>query len=113
MSDYVKEVTDGNFENEVLAKPHPVLVDFWAPWCAPCRMIAPIVESIAQDFTDRASVVKMNVDDNPGISQRFGIKGIPTLILFKDGKEAERIVGAGSKEALAKLIERHVTAVAA
>jgi thioredoxin 1 len=113
MSEFVKEVTDNSFEADVLSSGKPVLVDFWAPWCAPCRMIAPTVEAIAQDFQGSADVVKLNVDSNPSISQRFGIKGIPTLILFKDGKEAERIVGAAGKEAITRLVEKHVSAVTA
>ncbi len=112
MSEFVSEATDANFENEVLNSDQPVLVDFWAPWCAPCRMIAPLVEAIAKEYSGSARVTKLNVDENPAISQRFGIKGIPTLILFKDGKEAERIVGAGSKEALSRLIDRHTAKAA-
>ena len=87
MSEYVKEVGDDNFESDVLNSDKPVLVDFWAPWCAPCRMLAPTVEAVAQNFQGSASVVKLNVDDNPAVSQRYGIKGIPTLILFAEGKE--------------------------
>ena len=113
MSEFVKEVSDSSFEADVLSSEKPVLVDFWAPWCAPCRMIAPTVEAIAQDFQGSADVVKLNVDNNPSISQRFGIKGIPTLILFKDGIEAERIVGAAGKEAITRLVEKYVNAVTA
>jgi thioredoxin 1 len=109
MSEHVLEATDNNFAREVLEADVPVLVDFWAPWCAPCRMIAPTVETVARENVNVAKVVKVNVDDNPSTSQRFGIKGIPTLILFKDGKEAERIVGAASKEAIARLVEKHST----
>lgn len=112
MSEYVLEVTDGDFETQVLNADRAVLVDFWAPWCAPCRMIAPLVETIAKDYSGSARVAKLNVDDNPAISQRFGIKGIPTLILFKDGKEAERLVGAASREALSRLIDRHTAKAA-
>jgi thioredoxin 1 len=112
MSEFVKEVSDSNFETEVLNSAVPTLVDFWAPWCAPCRMIAPSVEAVAKENGSLVQVVKMNVDDNPAISQRFGIKGIPTLIVFKDGREVERMVGAGSKEALSKLVERHVAKAA-
>ena len=108
MSDIVKDVSDSNFESDVLKSDKPVLVDFWAPWCAPCRMLAPTVEAVAQNFQQTASVVKLNVDDNPAVSQRYGIKGIPTLILFKDGKEAERIVGATSKEIISRMIDKHV-----
>src|SRR5829696_7061066 len=113
MSDYVKDVSDSNFESDVLKSDKPVLVDFWAPWCAPCRMLAPTVEAVAQNFEGSASVVKLNVDDNPAVSQRYGIKGIPTLILFKNGTEAERVVGATSKEAISRMIEKHVQSGAA
>lgn len=106
MSEYVKEVNDTSFEQDVLQSKQPVLVDFWAAWCAPCRMIAPTVEAVAEQFSGSASVVKLNVDENPSVSQRYGIKGIPTLILFREGKEEERIVGATSKESLSRLIEK-------
>src|SRR3954447_25989794 len=107
MSKNVFEVQDATFEKDVLASDKPVLVDFWAEWCAPCRMIAPTVDAVAGEFEGRATVVKLNVDDNPSTSQRYGIKGIPTLILFKNGQEAERIVGATSKDALTRLLEKH------
>ncbi len=109
MSEHVKEVNDASFERDVLHAKQPVLVDFWAPWCAPCRMMAPVVESVAEQYGERAAVVKINVDENPSTSQRYGIKGIPTLILFHEGKEAERIVGATSKESLARLFEKHAS----
>jgi thioredoxin 1 len=112
MSKNVNEVQDATFEKDVLGSDKPVLVDFWAEWCAPCRMIAPTVDAVANDFEGRASVVKLNVDDNPATSQRYGIKGIPTLILFKNGQEAERIVGATSKDALTRLLEKHAPAKA-
>lgn len=108
MSEYVKEVNDASFEKDVLQSEQPVLVDFWAAWCAPCRMIAPTVEAVAEQYRGSAAVVKLNVDDNPSISQRYGIKGIPTLILFRDGKETERVVGATSKETLTRLVEKYV-----
>ncbi len=110
MSKYASEVNDGNFEQRVLQSDQPVLVDFWAAWCAPCRMIAPTIEKIAERYEGRARVVKVNVDENPATAQRYGIKGIPTLILFNEGKEAERIVGAVSGDALARVIEKHVGA---
>ena len=113
MSDFVSDVNDSNFESAVLGSDKPVLVDFWAPWCAPCRMLAPTVEAVAQTFQGSASVVKLNVDDNPAVSQRYGIKGIPTLILFKNGKEEERVVGATSKEAISRMIDKHVQSGAA
>ncbi len=107
MSEQVKEVSDSNFEQEVLGSDQPVLVDFWAAWCAPCRMMSPMVEAIAEQYAGSARVVKLNVDDNPGVAQRYGIKGIPTLILFREGKEEERVVGAVSKDALSRMIEKH------
>jgi thioredoxin 1 len=110
MSKHVMEVNDSSFEQDVLQSDQPVLVDFWAEWCAPCRMIAPAVERVAEQYVGRAKVVKVNVDESPGAAQRFGIKGIPTLILFSDGKEAERVVGAVSVDALSRLIEKHVGA---
>jgi thioredoxin 1 len=108
MSEHVTDVSDGSFEKDVLQSDKPVLVDFWAAWCAPCRMLAPTVEAVAEQYSSKARVVKLNVDDNPSISQRYGIKGIPTLILFKGGKEEERVVGATSKEAIARMIDKHV-----
>ncbi|HEX8852293.1 MAG TPA: thioredoxin [Pyrinomonadaceae bacterium] len=107
-SQYVNEVSDSNFESDVLQADKPVLVDFWAPWCAPCRMLAPIVDAVAEKYAESARVVKLNVDENPGVSQRYGIKGIPTLILFKNGKEEERVVGATSKDAISRMIDKHV-----
>jgi thioredoxin 1 len=98
MSEHVKEVSDSSFEKDVLSAGKPVLVDFWAEWCAPCRMLAPTCCGGCEYYGDNASVVKLNVDDNPSTAQRYGIKGIPTLILFRDGKEVERVVGATSKE---------------
>ncbi len=112
MSELVIEVSDSSFEKDVLQADRPVLVDFWAPWCAPCRMLAPTVDAVAETYTATARVVKLNVDDNPGISQRYGIKGIPTLILFKAGKEEERVVGATSKEAISRMIDKHVRGAA-
>ncbi len=112
MSDKVTDVNDSSFDKDVLQAGKPVLVDFWAEWCAPCRMLAPTIEAIAERFGETASVVKLNVDDNTAAAQRFGIKGIPTLILFKDGKEVERVVGATSKEAISRMIEKHVGVIA-
>ncbi|HZE70324.1 MAG TPA: thioredoxin [Pyrinomonadaceae bacterium] len=107
MSEKLREVNDGSFEQEVLKSGKPVLVDFWAEWCAPCRMLTPTVEAVAQQFSETATVVKLNVDDNPATAGQYGIKGIPTLILFREGKEVERVVGATSKESIARLIEKH------
>src|SRR5258707_5519749 len=112
MSAHVNEVTDSRFERDVLQSTNPVLVDFWATWCAPCRMLEPTVVAVAEKYAAYARVVKVNVDDNPAISQRYGIKGIPTLILFKGGKEEERVVGATSKEAISRMIEKHIAGAA-
>ena len=111
-SENIVEVTDANFQTEILQSKVPVLVDFWAAWCAPCRMLAPTVDAVAEKYATSARVVKLNVDDNPSISQRYGIKGIPTLILFKGGKEEERVVGATSKEAISRMIDKHVSGAA-
>lgn len=112
MGDFVKDVMDNNFEQEVLASDKPVLIDFWAEWCAPCRMLTPTVEAIAEKYKDNAKVYKLNVDDNPLTAQRYGIKGIPTLIVFKDGKEQERIVGATSANTISKMLESFITLAA-
>ena len=111
MSELVREVSDSSFEKDVLGASKPVLVDFWAEWCAPCRMLAPTVSAVAENYEETATVVKLNVDDNPSTAQRYGIKGIPTLILFRDGKEVERVVGATSKESISKMIDKHVSMV--
>ena len=94
------EVTDENFESEVLQAELPTLVDFWAEWCGPCRMIAPIVEELAAAYDGRMRVAKFNVDESTQVPGRLGVLGIPTLILFKDGNEAHRLVGFRSREAL-------------
>ena len=112
MSERVSEVTDSSFEKDVLKANKPVLVDFWAAWCAPCRMLARTIDAIAEQFGDSAGVVKVNVDDNTSTAQRYGIKGIPTLILFSGGKEVERVVGATSKESISRMIQKHVSVTA-
>jgi len=108
MAHFANEVTDTNFESDVLGSDKPVLVDFWAEWCGPCRMIAPTVEAIAEEYQGKAGVNKMNVDENMNIPQQYGIRGIPTLILFKGGQEQERIVGAVTREAIARVVEKYV-----
>ncbi|MEQ1922487.1 MAG: thioredoxin [Pyrinomonadaceae bacterium] len=108
MGNFAKVVTDTAFETDVLGSDKPVLVDFWAEWCGPCRMIAPSVEAVAQEYDGKASIYKMNVDENLNVPQQYGIRGIPTLVLFKGGQEVERIVGAVSREAIAKVIEKYV-----
>ena len=109
MGNFANEIVDSNFESDVLGSDKPVLVDFWAEWCGPCRMIAPSVEAVAEEFDGRASFYKMNVDENPVVPDKYGIRGIPTLILFKGGVEQERIVGAVSREAIAKVVGKYAT----
>ena len=93
----VAEFTDNDFEQEVLQSSVPVLVDFWAPWCGPCRMIAPVVEALASENSGSVKVCKVNVDDSPMVAQQFGVSSIPTLIVFKDGEVVERLVGVQPK----------------
>src|SRR5262245_25665139 len=113
MSENVQATSDSAFENDVLKSDRPVLVDFWAEWCAPCRILAPTVEAVADKYAATARVVKLNVDDNPSVSQRYGIKGIPTLILFKNGREEERVVGATSESAISRILDKHIGAATA
>ena len=101
-------VTSDNFESEVLKAEHPVLVDFWAAWCGPCRMIAPTVEDLATEYRGRLKVVKLDVDESPEVSVRYGVQSIPTLLLFKDGKVVETIMGAIPKLAIVSRIKNHV-----
>lgn len=111
MSGKVAEVGDQNFESEVLNSPVPVLVDFWAAWCAPCRMLAPVVDAIAEKYAGQAKVVKLNVDENTLTSGKYNIKGIPTLLLFKDGVIKEQIVGNTTQGAISKMIDNHLVNV--
>jgi thioredoxin 1 len=110
MSDFVTEVSDNVWDAEVLQSEHPVLVDFWAPWCGPCRMLAPTVEQVAEQYQGKAKVVKMNVDDNLENPAKYGIRGIPTIILFNKGQEVERRVGIPPNASLelAQMIERQL-----
>ena len=105
-------VTDQSFEQEVLKSPVPVLVDFWAAWCGPCKQIAPTVDAIAIEYSGKLKVVKLDVDNNSEVSARFGIQGIPTLMLFKDGQVVEKLVGAYPKAALLSRIQPHLTEAA-
>ena len=104
----VQAVGDDSFEHEVLQSTTPVLIDFWAPWCAPCRAIAPVVEELARDYEGKLKIVKMNVDDNPRTPSRYGVRGIPNLILFQGGQVREQIVGAVPKAQLVKAISKVV-----
>lgn len=108
MSTNITAITDATFENEVTESGIPVLVDFWAQWCGPCKAIAPILEDLAQKYSGKVKVVKLDVDSNPGTPPKFGVRGIPTLILFKDGQVKATQVGLISKNELATFIEDHV-----
>lgn len=99
-------VNDKNFSSEVLQSDIPVLVDFWATWCGPCRAISPIVEELAKEFSGRVKITKLNVDENPATPSQYGVRGIPTLILFKEGKVIDQIVGSVPKARLKALIEK-------
>ena len=104
----IHAISDDTFDNEVLQSATPVLIDFWAPWCAPCRAIAPVVDELAKEYAGKLKVVKMNVDDNPRTPQKYGVRGIPNLILFHGGKVKEQIVGAVPKAQLVKAIGKVV-----
>ncbi len=104
----LKQVTDASFDADVLQSSVPVLVDFWASWCGPCRMIAPILDELAADYGDKISIVKVNVDENQESPAKFGIRGIPTLLLFKNGTLMGTKVGAASKSQLAAFINSHI-----
>lgn len=102
------QVTDATFKQEVLESDVPVLVDFWAPWCGPCRMVAPVVDEISQQYEGKIKVVKVNTDENPNVASQFGIRSIPTLMIFKGGQRVDMVVGAVPKTTLANNIEKHL-----
>jgi thioredoxin 1 len=104
MRAYVHDISEAALDDELVQSNKPILVDFWAPWCGPCRAMSPAVEAAAQKLADGAKVYKINVDDNPSVSPRFNIRGIPTLILFKDGQEANRLVGFATTEQIEALV---------
>lgn len=102
------QVTDASFKQEVLESEIPVLVDFWAPWCGPCRMVAPVVDEIAVQYGDQLKVVKLNTDENPNVASQYGIRSIPTLMIFKGGQRVDMVVGAVPKTTLANTLEKYL-----
>jgi thioredoxin 1 len=101
-------VTDGSFKDEVIDSDVPVLVDFWAPWCGPCRMVAPVVDEIAEQYQGQIKVVKVNTDENPNVASQYGIRSIPTLMIFKGGQRVDMVVGAVPKTTLANTLEKYL-----
>ncbi len=108
MSSSAAPVTDASFPEQVLESPVPVLVDFWAPWCGPCRMVAPVVDEIAEQYEGQIKVVKLNTDENPQVASQYGIRSIPTLMIFKDGQRVDMVVGAVPKTTLASTLEKYL-----
>jgi thioredoxin 1 len=104
----IGEVTDGDFDQRVLEAGKPVLVDFWAEWCVPCHMVSPVVEEIGQEQGENLEVAKLNIDDNPDATRRYGVMSIPSLILFKDGQEVARVIGAKPKAAILRDLQPHL-----
>ena len=103
-----KTVTDASFQEDVISADQPVLVDFWAEWCGPCRMIAPALEEISREMGEKVTIAKLNIDDNPDAPAKYGVRGIPTMILFKNGQPAATKVGAAPKSALQCWLEQHL-----
>lgn len=112
MSEHVREVYDHSFASDVLEAERPVLVDFWAEWCAPCRALAPTIETLAGQYAGKIDVAKMDVEAHPATAGRYGIRAIPTLILFKHGQEQERLMGAASRETIERMLQKHLTTAA-
>lgn len=108
MAANIKPVTDGSFDSDVLKSGTPVLVDFWAEWCGPCRALAPKLEEIAGELGSKLTIAKLNVDENPGTPPQFGIRGIPTMILFKNGKQVDQITGNHPKENILAMLNKHI-----
>jgi thioredoxin 1 len=107
-SEHLQTFTDGNFESDVLKAARPVLVDFWAEWCGPCRAMEPSISALAGDFAGRVSIGKLNVDDNPDVTMRYMVRGIPTVMLFKGGQIVDQVVGLVDKSALKQMVEKHL-----
>ena len=108
MSEKVAAFTDGTWEQDVLKSDKPVLIDFWAEWCAPCRMMAPTIDALASEYEGKATIGKLNVDENTEVSAKYQIRGIPTVLIIKNGEVAEQVVGVTSKDNLSKLIDKHL-----
>lgn len=106
MPDNMVDVTDGNFEDEVLKSESLAVVDFWAPWCAPCKMIAPVIEELAAEYSGKIKFGKLNVDDNPRTAMKYNIRGIPTLLIFKEGNLVDQVIGVKTKKELKKTFEK-------
>nr|AKE98827.1 thioredoxin [Bangia fuscopurpurea] len=105
----VSQVTDASFQQEVINNNLPVLVDFWAPWCGPCRMVSPVVDEIAEEYESSIKVVKINTDDNPTIAAEYGIRSIPTLMIFKAGERVDTVIGAVPKSTLASTLNKYIS----
>jgi len=107
MSQNILTLTNGNFESEVKKAGAPILVDFWAEWCGPCRMVAPVLETIAEEMQGKVRIGKVNVDEESGLAGRYGIQSIPTLLLFKEGRVVDQYIGATTREVLVKMLQKH------
>lgn len=108
MSDNLEQITDDNFKEKVIDSELPVLIDFWAPWCGPCRMITPMIEQLSSQYQGKLKVVKVNTDESPDTASKYNISAIPTLIILKDGEVMEQVMGVRSREELSELIEKHI-----
>ena len=102
------DLTDDNFQSEVLESDEPVLVDFWAPWCGPCRMIAPLIDELASDYAGKIKAVKLNTDESPSVATEYGIRSIPTVMIFKGGRKMDTVIGAVPKSTLANTLDKYV-----